>query len=288
MRIFLLAIYRYPVELARVSFLSRTGFFVEMGVSFLVTRSCSVQGCAVWNAIKLVVMKPMKKDPAESPALLEWSSAVFVDQVAQLKATYLNRVHYQEKIGKALYPLELMKSVRKDLERFMRLVEEKEELRDAYTEIHPYATTVIHELLRNDERIRDFFQAVQIYCLLRERDLAVLAPLLVQFQAYFQLHQEIGLNLEEFEKNIKIPCFIMEVRKRDSRAPYVKVFFRRRVDLTGIATILSRLSCIRAANPGSADPGQCTLFLYPFKGSSIEAVETIVTEALTAYFEEKL
>jgi hypothetical protein len=239
-----------------------------------------------WKLFKgQVIVKPLQDILAGADGQPEWTGSFFGELVGELEGKYLQEINYRQKLTEAAFPIDVMNAARQDLGRRMRGIEEKKALRDAYHKVHSYGTTVINDLLRKEKRIRTLFQAVEIYCLIRGRDIHQIAPLIAEYRAYYRLQKKIGRKVDRCGMGkVRMKAFGMEVRKRESKTPYIKVFCPEFGAFGELASTLSALETVRIANVGYEKIEKETLTVYPAKGCDISVTEVAVKTALEAYF----
>jgi hypothetical protein len=233
-------------------------------------------------------VKPLQDILAGADGQPEWTGSFFGELVGELEGKYLQEINYRQKLTEAAFPIDVMNAARQDLGRRMRGIEEKKALRDAYHKVHSYGTTVINDLLRKEKRIRTLFQAVEIYCLIRGRDIHQIAPLIAQYRAYYRLQKKIGREIDRCKKGkLRLKAFGMDVRKRETKTPYIKVFCPEFDAFEELATILTSLDSVRIANLVYEKIEKNSLTVYPAKGCLITVTEVAVKTALEAYFTDR-
>jgi hypothetical protein len=202
-----------------------------------------------------------------------------------LEEQYVEEINYHYNLSVAGFPIDVMKKTQQDLHRRMRYIEEREALRDSYQKVHGYATTVINDLFQKEKLVRSLFQAIEIYCLIRGKNIQQISPLIARYRAYYRLQKKIGRAIDRYKKKkVVVNAFDMEVRKAETKTPYIKVYcpvFNRWEEL---AVMLTSLETVRVANVAYDKVNKQSITVYPARGCVLGVTESAVKAALEAYF----
>jgi len=210
---------------------------------------------------------------------------VFSQLTNNFENSYLGTRNYAENLRLHRKPMEvrtaILHEVNDDIVRFQSI--------PALIDIDPanrsqgHATTKINEIWRADRRLKNLYQAVQIYCARRSRDIIELAPLIAEYRAMNRVYNRVQHSISASKKKKMAKKFDLERRETFDK-PYLKVHLQGDADFESISKILRSLPAVKKANVTDQTSGKRDLTVYPQKAYDMSDLEKEVAEALTNYF----
>jgi|HubBroStandDraft_2_1064218.scaffolds.fasta_scaffold84457_3 hypothetical protein len=191
---------------------------------------------------------------------------LFTQLTDDFERNYLGTRNYVNKLKLHRSPMEVrtavLREVNDDIVRFQSI--------PTLIDIDPddrsygYATTKINEIWRADKRLKNLYQAVQIYCTKRSRDIIELAPFIAEYRAMNRVFNRVQHSIRISNKRKMAKKFELERRETFDK-PYLKAFLQGGADFGQIARILGSLPSVRMVNVTDQKSGKRDLTIYPHK-----------------------